>query len=361
MKKLIVLFTAVLLSLPLIAEAHQNKFPDGEATKQKDEVRYTIIRHDTLWDISGRFLNDNFKWPQVWKLNPYIKNPHLIYPGDVIRIVPPEGVEGKEEKTGEFDMGTLPVVEVAPGTESVVTLEPEAPVMPPPPVPTVSSSAISRKGFISEYALEESGAIIGSSEERMLLYEGDVVFLSFKEGEAVEAGSRYTIYTTASKVKHPGKSKSPGYMIDILGSLVVTEVTEPVTAKVDESYKEIEVGARLMPYREPVSEVKMTDADAEVTGYIVAALDGSNNLIKGDIVYIDRGTEDGLKDGNTMRIYRNREKVGDPVSGGRVRLPDEDLGALVVVHADTKTSSCIIIKSLKAIMPGDRVTTTGLE
>jgi len=345
---------------PVEAEGKGTEMAQGN---DKGAVYYTIVRHDTLWDISGRFLNDHFKWPYIWKLNPYIKNPHLIYPGDVVKVIPLEGEEAKRKEG--FDVRTLPVLEVQPEEEKEVTvLEPEAPATAPapaPPPPSVSSSSIPRKGFVSRHMLESSGEIIGSRHEKMLFIEGDNVFISFKDRGSVEAGQRYTVYNASRKVMHPESGKRVGYMVDILGSLVVTVVSDAAEARVENSFKEMEVGAKLMPYAEPVTEVEMTEAEAEVSGYIVASLEDSGNFSKGDIVYIDRGTDHGLKDGNVMSIYREGDKVRDPVGGKGIKLPSEDLGELVVISAEKDTSACIIIRSVRDIRAGDRVSTAGMK
>jgi len=368
MKRKTFLWTVVLaffLLSPLIAHAADSDIQSRRARRTEsvndgNAVSYVIIKHDTLWDISERFLRDPFKWPSIWKVNPYIRNPDLIYPGDVVKIIPIE----EEEKEEGFDVGSLPVVTVEPGEGKVVVLTPEVKKEEEPapkPRPSHSSSQMKRKGFISKNGLKASGEIIKAKENAILLGNGDRVFISLKDKTGLSTGERFTIFRKSSLVKHPVTGKRMGYIIDILGTLVVTDNSGVVEARIDRSFKEIEVGAKLMPLKEVVSEVALTPAQAGLGGYIIATGEERQDLSKGDIVYIDKGKKDGVQGGNTLDIYRSRKKVKDPVTGKKVQLPADKIGSLVVIKPGKRTSSCIITRSVTAIRTGDFVKTAATE
>lgn len=329
---------------------------NGGAPKSEEPFIYTIVPHDTLWDISEKFLKNPFKWPKIWKLNPYIKNPDLIYPGNVVKILP----DGTIVIGKKVDLEKLPVVPVEPGAERTVVLEPAAGAVAPAPkapVPTMASDAIERTGFISREELELSGAIMESKEDRLYSSEGDRIYVSFKNAEDVKTGDRFTVFRVGPAIKHPVTKRDLGYTYDILGHLTVTEKGSVVEARIDDSYKEIETGDKLRPYVEPVREVEITESGSEASGYIVASLEGRENLGAGDIAYIDLGSSSGVKEGNVMRIFRRDKKVTDPMNGKTVELPPVELGTLVVVKAGEKTSSCVVVDSLKTIVRGDSVST----
>jgi hypothetical protein len=331
-----------------------------------------VVERDTLWDISEKFFKDPFKWPRIWKHNRYIKNPHLIYPGDVVKITP-DGLEimKRVEKAPPAPaeparveervlVGDLPVIPLEADTEEVVVLEPDpapVPVMPLPPMHYVSYRR--KSGFISDAELKSSGAIVGPKENVILMQELDEIFISFRKGsrEEVVEGGRYTIFQVGPRVRHPITGKKLGYIIEILGNLEVTSVGKTVEARINDAYKEIEAGALLKRYKEPTTEVALLETSSGIMGYVVASLEGSRNSSAKDIIYIDKGESDGLRNGNVMRVYRDRKKAFDPVKGKKVALPPIALGTLVVIDADESFSACLILTSVKTIMAGDKVST----
>lgn len=358
---------ALIFLTPVAASSDQLKVPEAEAGTEDDVIIHTIVKDDTLWDISDEYLKDPFKWPRIWKVNPYIKNPHLIYPGDIVRITPDgleiikgNGVEIVEDV--EVDVDKLPVQALEPEPEKVVMLEPEF-IPPPQPVkPSLSSDMLARQGFISDKELKASGAIIESKEKVVLLDEGAEVFLSFKNKEEVNIGDRYLIFITSEQVMHPVTGKRVGYMTDIRGNLIITGTGKVVEGRIENSYKEIETGSKLIPYKEPPTEVEITESEKGVAGYVVASLEGNKITSGGDIVYIDQGMDDGVRKGNVMRVFREREKALDPLrKRTMVELPPIDLGTLVVLEAKERTAACMVLKSFKSIMAGDKVSTLQAE
>jgi len=342
----------LLLFLPLTASARQHHGAPKQGERDENAVYYTIIRHDTLWDISGKFLKDNFKWPYLWKLNPYIKNPDLIYPGDVVKIVP-LAVEGGG---GSFDVGSLPVVDLAEGEPEVVVLQPKAPPKPKEPEgPAFGNANMRKEGFITISEFKSTGVIMRSKDERLLLATGDEVFLSFRDRSKVHVGDRYTIFQKSGLVRHPVTGKKMGHMIEILGSLVVTRDSGVPEGRIDTAFAEVEAGASLMEYREAPREVRIRPSAAPIDGYVIASLAGNGNLAKGDILYIDRGREDGIGEGRLLKVLRDTGVERDPITRKKVELPAEEIGSIVVVEPGRHTSSCIVIKSIKSITAGDRV------
>jgi hypothetical protein len=355
--------TLALLTGPSVAVADTVTVPGPGAGSEKESLVYTVVQGDTLWDITGKYLEDPYKWPRVWKNNPYIKNPHLIFPGDVVRVTS-DGIEIISRKVkvprAPVDVDGLPVVAMEGGAEEVVMLEPEPGLPPRVKGPTVGSNLMKRQGFVSDDELASSGAIITSKLKMIMMDEGTEVFISLK-GTFAAVGSRYSVYTKGTRVAHPETGVDIGYMVEILGSLVVTDTSGVVEARIDNSFKEIGAGALLMPYVEPVIEVELTESTVPVDGVIVAALDAATNFGGGDIVYIDRGLSDGLGEGNVLRVFRDRPAAMDPVTKEMIELPPINLGTMVVVDPSESTSTCIVLKGLRAMMIGDKVSTMQAE
>ncbi|MCL4873232.1 LysM peptidoglycan-binding domain-containing protein [bacterium] len=343
----------------------------GEAGKtdgaEGEEAYHRIVPRDTLWDISGKYLDDPFKWPGLWEINPYIKNPHLIYPGNIVRITP----QGIEVLSPDQRAEGLYRVELSGDGEQVIVLEPEeeearaeAPAADKAEkaaaqAPRVKDHAMARSGFISEAELKGSGAIMKQEEGKLFMSEGDKVYVSFGDASDVKAGDRFTVFVEGKKIRHPETKKKMGSEVEVIGSLRITRAEAPAEGVVERSVREIPLKARLKPYTRPVFEVALTETDAEVNGHIVTALEARENISEGDIAYIDKGSADGVKAGNIMRIFRPVPEELDPMANKkkRVSLPPLELGTLVILEAGQATSTGVVLKSQRPIVWGDKVST----
>ena len=368
-----------------------------EAEQPRD---YIVIKHDTLWDISAKLLKDPFKWPDIWKKNPQIKDPNLIHPGNILRIWPNGKVEliGKQqapvdmlgakqtqavietvEKTKPEDM---PVLSLEPQDEKVVVLEPatengkaaesaaepaasldeQVAALTAPSIESFSASALEHQGFISEKAIIESGAIAASRDGQYLMQSGDVVFISLKNStllrESFVVGDKYTIFQVGRKMVHPVTREKLGSLIDILGSLEITATNgtaRTITGKILRSFKEIPQGARIRPYTETVKKIEITKTDAKIEGVIVGSHDANDYISVGDIIYIDKGEKSGIKQGNLLDIYKKPTRAMDPYKGEKFNLPLQKAGSLIVASVDKETSACVVISDSMGINPGDSV------
>lgn len=308
----------------------------------KEEQIYTIKKGDTLWGISQRFIEDPYYWPNAWANNPDITNPHLIFPGQKIRI--------KD--------GRLEIIPVYPEAKQSAAVSQQAAATVPETETVVQIRSLgSGDGFIltDEQPL---GILIDSVDNRVLLTRNDLVFLKMKDSSQVTVGDTYGLFKRGNMVKHPKTNQPIGTMMNNLGYLQVTEVNgESITAKIGTVYREIMRAAELFEYTPPREDITLQRGKADLTGYVVASRD--EKLIQGahDIVFIDKGSNDGLLPGNLFYISRPRT-VSDEIAkqAGKVKLPDAVLGAAVVIEANRKSASALVIKSVDAMLIGDKVT-----
>jgi hypothetical protein len=336
--------------------------PAQEGTVRVEEgvEIYTIKKGDTLWHISERFLDNPFKWPVLWKRNPYIRNPHLIYPGNLVRMTP-EGIEVfvREETGIELVPEGLPIEKLKPPVEEI-TLLPPPPVVEEaqPPAVSIESPLIQRSSFVSKRELDTSGAIVQPKEDKIFLAQGDTVFVSFAEGVDVKVDDRFAIFDVDEVVRHPVTGKKVGFLTEMLGIVEITAVSDTIEAKIDISYREIEKGAKLRPLEPIIKEAVVKEPEVSVEGVIIATVEKKRGVAAGDIAYIDKGEKDGLEVGNLMGIYRERESVKDPMKKGReISLPREKLGELIIIDVKEDTASAFIFKSFKPAYRGDLVST----
>ncbi|SHI90677.1 LysM domain-containing protein [Malonomonas rubra DSM 5091] len=308
---------------------------------------YTVKKGDTLWDISQRFIEDPYYWPNVWAHNPDISNPHLIFPGQKLRILDgkieiiPAYKEAVEEQPAETEAeGEAP---------AVAEKKPEQTI-------TLTGTGVG-DGFIltNEQLL---GTLVDSVDNRVLLTKGDMVFVKMKDLASVEVGDTYGLYDRGDMVKHPVSNEPVGTMMHNLGFLQVTEIkNETVVAKIGKAYREITRGAELFEYVPHRSELVLKQAAEALQGIIIATHD--KKIIQGtnDIIFIDLGLEQQVESGNLLYISRPRQVSEELLKqAGDLDLPDEVLGAAVVIEPKNQTSTALIIKSADVMHIGDNIT-----
>lgn len=307
---------------------------------------YTIKKGDTLWDISQRFIDDPYYWPNVWADNPDITNPHLIFPGQKIRVL-----DGRL-----VIIPAYPEAQKADANKTEDTATAAAPLAKPAEAVTIRSTG-SGDGFILTTE-EPLGILVDSVDNRVLLTQNDMVFLKMKDTDSVNVGDRYGLFSRGKQIKHPQSKKLVGTMMNNLGSLQITEINgNTVIAKIDKVFREVTRGAEIFTYTPQRKELTLQRAAIAQQGYIIATRDEKYGQGATDIIFIDRGSDDAIVSGNLFYISRTRE-VSDVIlqQAGEIELPDALLGAAVIVEAKNKTASALIIKSVDVMHIGDKIT-----
>jgi len=233
--------------------------PSAQEKKEGEEI-YTIKSGDTLWDISAKFLKDPFLWPKLWQRNPYITNPHWIYPGRPILLTPITPLEEvkKEEppkvvKEPEVKKVEPPSVPVEKKPEVVAEVKPVAPIEKKPTVfPEIRSA-----GFISDIEYRGIGIILDSKEGKNLFAEGDIVYLAFKTKEPILIGNKYTVFRASEDIRYPGKEKKIGKKYNILGNIqIIDQQGNFFTAKIIEAFDGMVKGDLIQPYLKEKMEIE---------------------------------------------------------------------------------------------------------
>ena len=320
-------FRTILVCLLISALAYAQgvlPFPKGGTTI------YVVKSGDTLWDISDKFYGNHFLWPRLWEINPYIDNPHLIYPGDVLNLT------------------DLPIVKFDPKTKTADLRE----IAPPPPVYFYSPGG--SEGFIPPDEWEHMGTILTSEPPKILLGEGDVVYTNLGTHHGIRPGDKFTVFRSSSPVMHPITGKKEGYKVAVLGELEIFDIIgkKRSAAKITESIREITRGARIRPKEPFVKEVVVKKGSSRKHGFI---LQSKNRLAlsgKGDVVYLDLGHDDNISPGNSFSLYTKPRKVYDPDNRDDVTIPGARIGKVVVLNVQEGTSTGIITESTRQIEPG---------
>ncbi len=309
---------------------------------------YTVRKGDTLWDISNTFLNSPWMWPEIWHVNPQIENPHLIYPGDVIRLI---YLDGSPRLTLER------TVKLAPG--SATKLEPSIRVLPNesaiPAIPLDRvDSFLSRSRIVGVGELEAAPYILAGEEKRLVVGAGD---RAYARGQFAEL-TNYGVFRKGDILKDPITREVLGIHALSIGAVSVRDIKGDVaTLSVIRSNEEIRLGDRLLH-----SEDRAVDStfypsapDRDVEGLILAVESGVSQVGKMSVVILNRGEREGLVVGNILAIHKQGELVSDRIGGGRVQLPDERAGLLMIFRTFEKTSFGLVLEADRPLAVSDKV------
>jgi hypothetical protein len=224
-----------------------------QETKETAGV-YTIKKGDTLWDISSKFLKDPFLWPKLWERNPYITNPHWIYPGNPIRLSAIEPVKKEEPKkvVEEKPKEVVKEPEVKKEEPLLAEKKPEV-VAEVKPVKVeekpVYFPEIRSAGFMSDIEYRGIGIVLESKEGKSLMSAGDIVYLAFKTSESILIGNKYTVFRVSEELRHPVTDRRIGRKYNIIGNVqIIDQHGNFFTAKVIESFDAVQKGDFIQPY-----------------------------------------------------------------------------------------------------------------
>ncbi|PKO44542.1 MAG: peptidoglycan-binding protein LysM [Betaproteobacteria bacterium HGW-Betaproteobacteria-22] len=267
--------------------------------KDNHPDRHVVVKGDTLWGISGKFLKDPWLWPKVWKLNrAQIKNPHLIYPGDVVFL----------------DLsGAQPQLKLL---RETVTLEPGIRVEPldKAAIHTIPLNVIapflSQPLIIEKDQLAESPRIIAGQDDRVVLSPGTRVYINdIPENENVD----WYVYRPGDTLIDPDSKEVLGVEATYLGDARIRKYGKPATADIIKAKEEIFVRDRLVPSSDnPITNFVPRAPEAEIAGRIMKVYGGVAEAGPESIVSISRGAVDGLEVGHVLAINRYGRVIKDP-------------------------------------------------
>ncbi len=341
-----VILAVVFLAVPLYPAANVSA-QESEIVEHGAGFYYTVKKGDTLWDLSQRFVDSPWLWPDLWQRNGQIANPHRIFPGERIRIYHKDWIER---------MRTAPDPEpVEPGPEPVVVAE-AAPPQPEPeaePTEIITYPAIDSVGFIRQNKAGSFGKIFKVENDKWMISQGDVVYITPEAG-SMEVGSHYTVFRTLEPLKDKKTKEITGYQHVLLGVVEITAIEKDFAiGEINRSYEAMKVGDQLMNYIPADPQIGLTESVKGLEGKIIAADEGEKLIGDHFLVFLDRGSRDGVKRGQRYLIFEERTGKLDAKSKEVIQLPSVDYGTLLILHVENITATALVTTSDKNISPGD--------
>lgn len=343
MKKIIFALVAVAL-LSLSSWADQNTF------RSDHPDQYTVQKGDTLWDISNRFLNTPWLWPEIWHVNPEIENPHLIYPGDVIRLV---YIDGEPRLTVDRTVKLAPGVTRLSPSIRVVSRDDAITAIPLDRV----ASFLSRSRIVTDEELERAPYMLAGPERRVIVGEGD---RAYARGEFEDHINNYGVYRREQVFVDPETREYLGTHALSIGSVSLLATEGDIgTVRVTRSSEELRPTDRLLPSEERAVDPTFYPSapDSDIEGVILAVESGVRQVGKMDVVMVNRGEREGLLVGNVLAVYKLGETVRDRVTNRMVKLPDERAGLVMVFRTYEKMSFALVLEADRPLAVDDRLRT----
>jgi hypothetical protein len=369
-KKIIVLLAGMLVTVAVYAAGAQLRgdHPDS----------YTVRRGDTLWDISAKFLTKPWLWPEIWQANPQVRNPHLIYPGDVLNL---SFINGPRLRLQPQVHPEGDAVTAIPLSELKMFLK---------DMRVMDSNAVSSAPYV--VGLEEArlrGAVgqniyvrglQGEPGQRWAIVRPSHVFRGFEQQDPNDAENDIAAHgldSNAAMVNAPwsedsrndghyGRGDDLGVEVSVIGTAETLRTGDPSTLLLLNSTQEIRSGDRIMPVDDSPYDAfyyphapKSLPANSHVNGF-ADAMDAAGSR---QVVMLSVGAKDGIDNGTTFTIYEPGETIHDDVAsnswrrgvGKKVTLPDEYVGHVMVFRTFDRVSYGLIMDGLRPVHIGGRL------
>jgi len=337
------------------ATAAQAGIPESELSVTAP-AQYTVRRGDTLWAISGKYLKRPYRWPELWGMNrEQIRNPHLIYPGQILYLHHANGRAWLSSSPASADGSTVrlsPHTRVSGQDGDAISSIPSAAIEPFLTQPIV----------VDEETLATPARIFSLPEGRVYLGKGETAYArGLPAGEGGQAGTEWQAYRPVRPLKDPVTGNVLGYEADFLGTLrVVRAATGPqAVTKVEvlSSKEEMGVGSQLMPLppRVPVRYVPHAP-EGDVHGAVAKVTGGVRFGGTDQVVVLNIGSQQGLEPGHVLSLARAGAVVKDATAGNEaVQLPAERYGLAFVFRVFPHVAYALVTDASNAVEVGDSV------
>lgn len=313
---------------------------------------YTVVKGDTLWDISGRFLERPWLWPELWRVNPQVDNPHLIYPGDQIAL---EYVDGQPRLT--LQRGDASRTVRVSGRDNKLSPQirstPLDTAIPSIPLDAVQGFLVQNR-VVAPAELDGAPYVVQGESERLVTGSGDRLYVRGILPDSVS----YNFVSEGPVYIDPETEEVLGQEATYVGlGKVVGQEGDIATMFVNSIREEISIGDRVLPteQRKVESTFFPSAPTADIDGVIIHVVGGVTSVGQFDVVVLNRGLRDGLENGHVLSIWKRGALSRDRIANETIRLPSERSGLLMVFRVFEKMSYGLVLRSSTTMSVNDEV------
>nr|WP_200375059.1 LysM domain-containing protein [Thiocystis violacea] len=272
---------------------------------------YVVQPGDTLWGISGRFLRDPWRWSEVWRANPGIENPNLIYPGDVLEVTWIDGQPRIGRSGGaSTGRGGARVVKLSPQVRSSSLTE---------AIPTIRISTIApflTQPYVADADdIKRASYVVGFPDEHIVAGVNDSIYVRKIRSSAT---ANFQVLRPGDALHDPDTNELLGYEAAFVANAALERLGDPAKLKVTRMEREVSIGDRVIPAdaEKPLENFFPRPAPAGSRGRIISVMNGVSQIGQFDVVILNRGTRDRIELGHVFEIFIGGEKERDQVRAG---------------------------------------------
>ncbi|MBV1878552.1 MAG: LysM peptidoglycan-binding domain-containing protein [Pseudomonadales bacterium] len=356
------LLPCVLSMVLMVGHFYSSALLAAPAIKADHPTQYIVKDGDTLWDIASIFLADAWLWPEIWDVNPEIKNPHLIFPGDVIFLQYVDGqpqlkvTRGQQSRTVKL----TPVQPKAAGDRNIrlsptVRRSPLNSSIPAIPLDAISSLLTTGR-IVEQYTLRDAPHVLAGTADRLIFGPGDGIYA--RGNWPADKPAVFGVFRRGEIYLDPETREVLGFEAREVGTATVEKREDDIYTLMLSTVKEdVRIGDSLLPTEQRrVESVFFPSSPKQKTeGVIMTVLGGVTQVGRNDVVAINRGNVNGVKVGNVFAIHKKGQVVRDRVAGERVQLPSERAGLLMVFRSFEKMAYGLVLETEEPLRIGDIV------
>jgi len=318
------------------------------AMKPDAPDRYVVVRGDTLWSIAQRYTDSPWRWSELWAQNKdEIKNPHRIYPGNVIVL---------DRARGQLALAS-DTVKLSPKVRAETTAQAAIPSIPP----SIIEPFLTRPLVIEADGLDNAPTIVAAEESRMILETGNRAFV---RGMGASKETAWTLYRRGGPLVDPDSKATLGYEAIYLGAATVVRAGDPAVIQLAAVTQEVSVGDKLLPAGKPdVPTYAPRAPSVPVHGRIISLYGRDSRLGEygnQTVISINVGKSQGIEVGHVVALHRPGATVADASnskssSSSTLTLPDERYGVAIVFRVFDRISYALVMNVSKPVFKLDLV------
>ncbi|MFT4634957.1 MAG: LysM repeat protein [Arenicella sp.] len=315
--------------------------------------RYTVVKGDTLWGISGKFLRDPWRWPEVWQGNPQVENPDLIYPGDLLVLTMVDGhpvLKALRRETISETVKLSPSPRATRYSEAVPLIDPGS------IGPYINSPLVTDAN-----EMKSTAYVVDGFNGHLILGKSDQFYARGIEDQSVEV---FRVFKPGRHFVDPLSGESLGWEATHLGDARMLKAGDPSRLIVTTSYEDINIRDRLRPVISQQALSFFTPSapqNKDVRGVILDTQNRAAELGALSVVAINIGEREGIRSGDVLRVRSQKIAKKDPFTGEKYFIPEENIGLALVFRTFEKVSYAIVTDSNRQVTSGDVLVSPDVE